>query len=73
MAEQKPSTKPKYPHVKVQLVGHDGNAFAILGRVTQQMRRHGLTDAEVETFMSEAMAGDYHDLLATASRWVDVS
>ena len=24
---------PKYPQVKVKLVGEDGNAFAILGRV----------------------------------------
>jgi hypothetical protein len=72
MAEQK-SSEPKYPHVKVQLVDHDGNAFAILGRVTRQMRRHGLPDAEVEAFMTEAMAGDYNHLLATAMRWVDVS
>jgi hypothetical protein len=73
MAEQKPSTEPKYPHVKVELVGRDGNAFAILGRVTRQMRRHGLPDAEVEAFMTEAMSGDYNHLLATAMRWVDVS
>ena len=25
--------KPKYPEVVVRLVGEDGNAFAILGRV----------------------------------------
>jgi hypothetical protein len=73
MAEQKLSIKPKYPHVEVNLVGHDGNAFALLGRVTRQMRRHGLTDAEVNAFMTEAMAGDYNHMLMTAMRWVDVS
>ena len=33
----------KYPNVKVQLVGQDGNAFAILGNVQRAMRRAGLT------------------------------
>ena len=27
-------SEPKYPHIKVPLVGEDGNAFVILGRVT---------------------------------------
>jgi hypothetical protein len=43
--KQSDTTEPKYPHVKVKLVGHDGNAFTVLGRVTQAMRRHGLGDA----------------------------
>jgi hypothetical protein len=38
MAEQQVTTEPKYPHVKVKLVGRDGNAFAILARVTKAMR-----------------------------------
>jgi hypothetical protein len=46
-------TEPKYPHVKVKLVVHDGNAFTVLGRVTQAMRPHGLGDAEVKAFMTE--------------------
>ena len=66
-------TKPKYPHVEVKLVGCDGNAFLILGRVTRAMRRQGMGDGEVDAFMTEAMSGDYDHLLATASRWVAVS
>jgi hypothetical protein len=73
MAKQKSNTEVKYPHVKVKLVGRDGNAFAILGRVTKEMRRHGLDDAEVKAFMAEATSGDYNNLLATAMRWVSVS
>jgi hypothetical protein len=72
MAKQADTTEPKYPHVKVQLVGKDGNAFAILGRVTQAMRRHGVEKLEIDAFMQEATSGDYNDLLATAVRWVDV-
>jgi hypothetical protein len=57
----------------VKLIGKDGNAFSILGHVTKEMRRHGVGDADVKAFMSEAMSGDYNHLLATAMRWVDVS
>ena len=73
MARTKSTAKPKFPHVRVKLVGHDGNAFSILGRVTQAMRKHGVEDAEVKAFMAEATSGDYNNLLATAMRWVDVS
>jgi hypothetical protein len=38
---------PLYPQIKVQLVGRDGNAFAILGRVTSAMRAAGLGDDAV--------------------------
>ena len=30
---------PKYPNVKVQLTGQNGNAFNIIGRVTRELRR----------------------------------
>jgi hypothetical protein len=29
MAKQADTTEPKYPHVKVKLVGHDGNTTAM--------------------------------------------
>jgi hypothetical protein len=73
MAENTVTTEPKYPHVKVKLVGEDGNAFAILGRVTRAMRKHGISDADVKAFMAEATSGNYDHLLATALRWVSVS
>jgi hypothetical protein len=64
---------PKYPEIRVELVGGSGNAFAILGAVRQAMRRAGLPEPEREAFTKEATAGDYDNLLATAMRWVDVS
>jgi hypothetical protein len=70
MATTQSNTKPKYPHITVELVGYDGNAFTVLGRVTKAMRKHGLGDAEVKAFMTEATSGDYNNLLATAMRWV---
>lgn len=61
----------KHPEVRVQLVGADGNAFAILGRVQQALRVAGVSEDEVAAFFAEATAGDYDHLLATAMRWVE--
>jgi hypothetical protein len=63
---------PKYPQVRVQLVGEDGNAFAILGRVTGAMRRAGLAETERNAFTKEATSGDYDNLLRTVLAWVSV-
>jgi hypothetical protein len=62
---------PRYPDIKVRLVGHDGNAFAILGRVSKAMRQAGIDKQERDAFMAEATAGDYNALLATCMRWVN--
>jgi hypothetical protein len=62
---------PRYPDIKVKLVGEDGNAFAIIGRVTRALRRHGIDGAEVDQFLSECRSGDYDHLLATCMEWVD--
>jgi hypothetical protein len=65
-------TGPKFPNVKVQLVGEDGNAFAILGRVQKAMRRAGVDEADVKAYMAEATSGDYDHLLQTTMRTVEV-
>lgn len=63
---------PLYPDVEVELLGHDGNAFAILGAVSKALRRSGHADA-VEAFMTDATSGDYDHVLQTAFRYVEVS
>lgn len=63
--------QPKYPHIRVQLVGEDGNAFAILGRVTKAMRQAGVEKAQRDAFLAEARNGDYDHLLWTCMQWVD--
>jgi hypothetical protein len=62
----------KYPKIKVKLVGEDGNAFAILGRVNRALAAAGIGKTERDAFMAEAMSGDYNDFLATCMRWVNV-
>jgi hypothetical protein len=61
---------PKYPNINVALVGEDGNAFAIMGRVTRAMRKGGISDQEIDNFRKEAMSGDYDNLLRTVMAWV---
>lgn len=63
---------PKYPEVEVKLVGEDGNAYSLIGIVSDGLKSAGL-GTEVETFCEEAMSGDYDHLLATCLEWVTVS
>jgi len=55
----------------VRLVGEDGNAFAILGRVRRAILRSNHPELADE-FVQEATAGDYDHLLATCLRYVTV-
>lgn len=64
---------PKYPQIEVQLVGEDGNAFAIMGRVSDAMRKAGVAQNEIEAYLAESMSGDYDNLLRTAVKWVAVA
>jgi len=63
----------KYPDVEVELVGQDGNAFLILGKVQKALRRAGVSEEEVKQYYEEATAGDYNHLLRTTMDWVEVS
>jgi len=55
----------------VKLIGEDGNAFNILGRVKRALVKAGMQE-EAKAFMEEATAGDYNHLLATVQKYVDV-
>ena len=63
---------PRYPDITVTLTGHDGNAFAVLGRCREAARDAGLSEGEIAAFMAEAIAGDYDHLLQTAMRWFEI-
>ncbi|MFA5558163.1 MAG: hypothetical protein WDA59_01700 [Methanofastidiosum sp.] len=63
----------KYPDVEVELIGQDGNAFLILGKVQKALRRAGVSEEEVKQYYEEATAGDYNHLLRTTMDWVEVS
>jgi len=62
----------KYPNINIPMVGEDGNAFSILGRVKRIMRRADLPDSEWDAFHAEATSADYDHLLMTVMRWFEV-
>ncbi len=56
---------------KVKLIGEDGNAFAILGKVRKALIKAGEVE-KAEQYMEEATAGDYNHLLMVTQKYVDV-
>jgi len=55
----------------VKLVGEDGNAFAIIGRVSKALKRAG-QEENSKAFMKEAMSGDYDGVLQAAMKYCEV-
>ena len=58
--------------IDVQLTGTDGNAFAILGKVSNASLVAGGTNDDLRDFQGQAMAKDYDHLLRTCMEWVNV-
>ena len=59
-------------NIEVQLVGQDGNAFAIMGAVTKALRQNGYTPDDIDEYKKAAMSGDYDNLLRVTMEWVEV-
>lgn len=57
--------------IKVKLTGEDGNAFAVMGKVINALRRQGRNDL-VDDYQYEATSGDYDHLLQTTMKYVEV-
>ena len=55
---------------KCRLVGEDGNAFAIMGRVAKALRQAGQGHL-VKEYQNKAMSGDYSNLLRVSLEYVD--
>jgi hypothetical protein len=60
----------KIPSVK--LVGEDGNAFYILGKVSEALRKAGADKEYIDQYLNKAMSGDYDHLLGVTMAHVDV-
>ncbi|MCJ7811584.1 MAG: hypothetical protein MUP62_05290 [Dehalococcoidia bacterium] len=56
--------------VTVRLIGEDGNAYSILGRVSKALKRSGQPEAAAE-YLARATEGDYNHLLAVTLEYVD--
>ena len=62
----------RYPNIKVQLTSRDGNAFLILARVRDAMKKAGLSEEVREVYSRAATSGDYGRLLSVTAAWVTV-
>lgn len=62
----------KYPNITVNIIGQNGNAFCILGICRRAMEREKLPQTEIDSFMTEAMSGNYDHLLAMVMSWFNV-
>jgi hypothetical protein len=56
---------PKFDQitVRINIRGPAGNAFTIMGIVSNAMREHRIEQAEIDAYRRTAMLGDYQDLL----------
>ncbi len=63
---------PKFPQIEVELVGNDGNAYAVMGAVGVAMLKGGLTKEDVKEYTESATSGDYDNLLMVTMETVTV-
>ncbi len=54
------------------MAGEDGNAFAIIGRVSKALRKAGADKEYIDQYHAEAMSGDYDNLLCVTMKYVGV-
>ena len=64
---------PKYPKIKVKLVGADSNVFGIIGKVSSAMKKGGVPAEEVKAFTNQAFgSGSYDEVLRLVMELVEV-
>jgi len=51
--------------IKLDLVGLDGNAFALMGAFQKQAQREGWTKDEIKVVLDKCTSGDYDNLIVT--------
>lgn len=57
---------------KLKIIGENGNAFNILGLAQRAAKKAKWSQDQIDTYMKEAMSGDYNNLLAVTSKYFDV-
>jgi len=56
----------------VELVGNNGNAFAIIGACKKAARKAGWDKERISEFVDEMHTGDYDNLLVVAMKYFEV-
>lgn len=66
--------KIRYPQVKVQLTGENGNAYMVIGLTTRAMKKAGIPAEDVTKFQHDCFnQASYDHLLQLVMQTVDVS
>ena len=55
---------------KYNLVGQDGNAFALMGYTANALKKEGLSDL-IKEMQTEARSGDYSHLVCVCADYVE--
>lgn len=53
------------------LVGVNGNAFSIMGYVTDAMKKTGFSKEDIDDYREHAISGDYDHLVAVSMDLID--
>lgn len=56
---------------KMELVGHDGNIFSIMGRASRLLKRAGMREEADEMFKRVTSSGSYDEALRIVSEYVE--
>jgi len=57
--------------VKMELVGIDGNAFALMGAFSKNAERQGWSEEEIGLVLDECRSSDYNHLLQTLIKFTE--
>lgn len=55
---------------QMELLDHDGNIFAIMGRASRELKRNGMSEEATEMFARVTACHDYHEALFVISEYV---
>ncbi len=67
-----PTTESLSQKPTVQLLGHDGNAIAIIVQCNRAWRKAGLDNGQWKLIMADMMSGSYDHLLQVAVTYFNV-
>ena len=56
----------------VKLIGQDGNAFSVMGRVKKALMLAGADKEYIDKYLNEATSGDYDHLLVVSMEYVNI-
>ena len=70
--EKKSSHKRSSKKSRYDLVGIDGNAFSIIGYVSNALKESGHNNLKAE-YMTKAMSGSYYNLIAVSQDYIDIA